>query len=202
MIDLEQSIVEQRTGQGHAVPGMVKTAADIARYETLIAQIGPAWIVELGTYRGVSAVWLAEQADCHVITVDTHPQIDPELHGHRDITWITGNSAAPAIVTLVTSVIRGGGPVMVICDSDHSADHVHAEMVAYASLVTVDSYLCVEDTIVEWIPEQLAVYKNSSPLGAVKRFLAEHSDEWLIDHDLEDMLPTTQSPMGWLKRLK
>ena len=198
MIDLERSVWEQRHGQGWL--GMVKTPADLERYEKLLADVRPAWIVELGTYNGASACWFAEVADCHVITVDTHPQVDPTVHGHRDITWIKGNSADPAIVTLVSSVIRGGGPVVVVCDSDHSAGHVYAEMVAYGPLVTPGSYMVVEDGIIRWVPEQLPHYNNSGPLDAIERFLVTHPG-WEPDADLENLSPTTQHVGGWLRRV-
>lgn len=198
MIDIEASVYQQRHEQG--VLNMVKTRADLDRYEQLIAKVRPAWIIETGTYNGASAVWFAEQADCRVITIDTHPQVPPELHGHRDITWIKGNSADPTIVTLVQHVVRGGGPVMVVLDSDHSAKHVRAEMDAYGPMVSPESYMVVEDGIIRWIPEQLVHYGNSSPLDAIEQFLADHHDDWVPDQNIEDLHPATQHPSGWLWR--
>lgn len=200
MLDLAGSIEEQRTAQGVEVPGMVKTASDLRRYEKLFATVNPAWIVELGTYRGISARWFADTAHCRVVSVDTHPQVDEDTWDHPDITWMKGNSADPYIVRLIRGLIDDEGPVVVVCDSDHSAQHVLAEMEAYAHLVTPGSYMVVEDGIVRWLPEQLPHYHDSSPLDAIEVFLREHH-EWAPDIALENMLPTTQNPLGYVRRV-
>lgn len=197
MIDLAGSIDEQRHGQG--AEGCVKTASDLARYRRLLGEVKPAWIVECGTFSGKSACWLADVGQCHVVTIDTHPQVAPEVHSHHAVTWLKGNTLDQ--VDKVRRIIGHAMPVLVVLDSDHSAEHVYAEMIAYAPLVSAGSYMVVEDGIVRWLPEQLAVYRESSPLDAIERFLAEHPDEWQVDAELEDMLPTTQNPSGWLRRV-
>lgn len=197
MRDLEGSIHEQRTAQG--AEGCVKTAVDLARYRRLLLDVGPTWLIETGTFSGMSACWFAD-AGCHVVTIDTHPQVNDDVAMHPGVTWITGNSVDRHIVDRVRRLVLDAPPVMVVLDSDHSADHVHAEMLAYAPMVTVGSYLVVEDGIVRWLPEQLAVY-GSSPLDAIELFLAEHGDDWIVDTEIEDMLPTTQHPSGFLRRV-
>lgn len=199
MIDLEASIEEQRHAQG--VCGCVKTASDLERYQHLLALVRPAWIVETGTFSGKSACWFAEVGDCRVISIDTHPQVADDIAQHPSVIWMLGNSTEPFVVNLVRRLVIEADPVMVVLDSDHSADHVYAEMVAYAPMVSVGSYMVVEDGIVRWLPEQLAVYGNSSPLDAIERFMDEHGDDWVIDAEIEDMLPTTQFPSGFLRRI-
>lgn len=199
MRDLQQSIWDQRHAQG--AEGCVKTASDLERYRRLLADVHPAVIIETGTFSGVSACWFADEARCWVITIDTHPQVAEDVASHPRVTWVTGNSVDKRVVDEVRHLIGAARPVMVVLDSDHSADHVHAEMLAYAPLVTVGSYLVVEDGIVRWLPEQLPHYGNSSPLDAVELFLAENPDDWVVDTDIEDMLPTTQHPSGWLRRV-
>lgn len=198
MIDLDTSIWEQRNAQN--AEGCVKTRSDLLRYRKLFADVNPAWVVELGTYNGRSARWFADNAHCRVVSVDTHPQVADDDWDHPDITWMKGNSVDPYIVRLIRGLIDDEGPVVVVCDSDHSAQHVLLEMQSYAHLVTVGSYLVVEDGIVRWLPEQLPHYHDSSPLDAIELFLADHL-EFVPDMALEDMEPTTQNPMGWLRRI-
>ncbi len=201
MKDLEGSLWEQRHGQGFR--GAIKTPVDIARYEILLGRCAPvAWCIEAGTYNGASATWFADTARCQVVTVDTHPCASPETKLHPDITWVTGNSTAPDVVAYIKGLVRNAhGAIVVVLDSDHRAAHVLAEMEAYASLVTPGAYLVVEDGIVRWLPEQLAVYDNSSPLDAIEQFLEHHPDEWIVDTELENMWPTTQHPSGWLRKV-
>ena len=74
---------------------------------------------------------------------------------------------------------------MVILDSDHSKEHVLAELRAYAPLVSDGCYLIVEDTVAsveEWEP-------GADPLGALDEFLAE-TDAFAVDHKCEKFLMT------------
>lgn len=199
MRDVDGSIAEQRSAQG--AEGCVKTPSDLARYRRMLAAVAPAWIVETGTFSGKSACWFADVADCRVVSIDTHPQVADDVAEHSSVFWLLGNSVDDRVVNIARRLVVSDAPVVVVLDSDHSADHVYAEMLAYSPMVTVGSYMVVEDGIVRWLPEQLPHYKHSSPLDAIERFMAAHGDDWAIDTELEDMLPTTQFPSGWLRRI-
>ena len=67
------------------------------------------------------------------MTVDVNEPPKPPQH-HR-LTYFTGSSTDPAIVEQIAAMIPEGSPVLVILDSDHSRDHVYAELQAYAPLV-------------------------------------------------------------------
>jgi cephalosporin hydroxylase len=101
-------------------------------------------------------------------------------------------------VAQVKSIVGDASPVVVSLDSDHSAEHVYAEMLAYAGSVTMGSYLVVEDGIISWIPEELQAY-GSSPLQAIYRYLSERAN-FEVDAELERCYPQTQCPSGWLRR--
>jgi cephalosporin hydroxylase len=88
--------------------------------------------------------------------------------------------------------------VLAILDSDHHADHVLAEMRAYASLITVGSYLVVEDTNVNGNPV-LAEW-GPGPREAVQRFLTE-TDAFVVDREREKFFMTF-NPGGYLKRVR
>ena len=84
-----------------------------------------------------------------------------------------------------------------ILDSDHSYDHVLAELHAYSPIVTPGSYLIVEDTNINAHP----VYEEfgPGPMEAVQDFLKER-DDFEVDHSREKLL-LTFNPHGWLRRL-
>ena len=85
---------------------------------------------------------------------------------------------------------------MVILDSDHSRDHVFAELQAYASLVGPGDYLIVEDTNVNGHPVHPDF--GPGPTEAVDDFLAEN-DSFFIDESREKYFMTF-NPRGYLRR--
>lgn len=181
--------------------GMVKTEEDVTRYEHVIKATRPDLIVETGTFSGKSAVWFSQFAD--VVTIDVNPQVDEVtlMAGHESVVGLRGDSADPRIIDQVFDIVSapGYGRVMVVLDSWHGESHVYAEMCAYSEMVTPGCYMVVEDGVVRWMPEQLAIY-GGSPLDAVERWMSENAESWTTDWQVENMFAQTQFPSGWLCR--
>jgi cephalosporin hydroxylase len=93
---------------------------------------------------------------------------------------------------------------MVILDSNHTHDHVLAELEAYADLASVGSYCIVFDTIVEDLPPDILGDRpwspGNSPKSAVREFLRSHP-EFESDLRMDRKLAFTAAPEGFLKRL-
>lgn len=85
---------------------------------------------------------------------------------------------------------------MVNLDSDHSADHVFKELVAYAPFVTPGSYLVCEDTNVNG--HQVHKKHGPDPTEALHRFLPDHQ-EFEVDRTRESA-GMTAHPQGFLRR--
>ena len=85
---------------------------------------------------------------------------------------------------------------MVILDSDHSEAHVYDELVAYASLVSLGSYLIVEDTNIHGHP--VRPDHPAGPAEALDRFLAERTD--FVRDPIGDKFFLTFNPGGILRR--
>ena len=219
MIDIEASIAELRDiwGQG---PGIHKRPPDLARYEALIERVRPRVIVETGLYYGQSAVWFAERVP-HVINVEINRETTADyLENRHGLSWpppnasiVLGDSCAvfPRVKEL-TEQLAEGGPVMVVLDSNHDTETVYNEAMAYCDLVTVGSYLVVEDGLLHFLPQ--------NPGGSFQGANTPHNwfvgDPWLATADfliteqgrrfacageIEDMFPTTQHVDGWLRRV-
>ena len=175
-----------------------KLPTDLWVYQEIVHELRPDVIVETGTAHGGSAAYLASICDLvdhgRVVTIDI--TVPPNPPPHPRITYVTGSSTAADIVDRVGELVSGCGHVLVILDSDHSRDHVLAELRAYAPMVTPGSYVIVEDTNVNGHP----VYRRHGPgpMEAVDAFLAESSD-FTIDRGREQFLHTF-NPRGYLSR--
>jgi cephalosporin hydroxylase len=201
MIDKEASLHELEWEILCRGPGMHKTDSDIARYQWILDTVNPTVVIETGLYYGGSLLWFAERVP-RVITVeiDTQRIAEFETGKHKlgacppNATIIAGNSHE--VFGQVALLVRPSDIVMVSLDSDHDADTVYGEMIRYGKLVTPGSYMVTEDAILEDWPVSPF---PTSPLLAINRYLAEH-DDFEVDSELEDRWPTTQNPMGWLRR--
>lgn len=178
---------------------ILKCPLDLWVYQELIVRNRPDLVIEAGTYRGGSALYIASILDLlgngELISIDLEPRADrPE---HPRITYMTGSSTDPTIVGAVHQR-AGGRRVMVILDSDHHADHVYRELQLYSPVVAVGDYLIVEDTNINGHPTFAAF--GPGPMEAVDRFLQE-DDQFEPDARCERFLMTLQ-PKGYLKRIK
>jgi cephalosporin hydroxylase len=178
---------------------LAKCPLDLWIYQELLVRTRPDLVIEAGTFMGGSALYMATVMDLighgRIISIDTEPREGrPE---HPRLTYWTGSSVDPQIVREAQKAATGGR-TMVVLDSDHSADHVFAEMIAYRALVQVGDYLIVEDTNINGHP----TYRDfgPGPMEAVERFLAE-TDEFVSDRRCERFLMTL-NPKGYLKRVR
>jgi len=178
---------------------------DVWIIQEILFDVKPNFVVETGTASGGSAaLWatVLEQVNPQgrVITIDIQ-----DLAGEakklpivqRKVDFLLGSSTAPEIVAEVEQRVAGRR-VVVILDSDHSKQHVANELKAYAPLVSVGSYLIVQDTNINGHP----VYKafGPGPWEAVDEFLS-HNDQFQADPTRERLL-FTMHPQGYLKRVR
>lgn len=188
----------------------LKCPLDLWIYQELIAELRPDWIVECGTRFGGSALYLASICDLlghgQVVTIDTDTALQPVRPRHPRIRYLAGSSTDPAIVSRVKALTDGApaeahrrsGQVLVILDSDHSRDHVLAELRAYAPLVPRGGYLVVEDSNVNGHPANPS--HGPGPWEAIDAFLTE-TRAFVSDRSRERFL-LTMNPRGYLRRVE
>jgi cephalosporin hydroxylase len=177
-----------------------KYPADLWTYQEIIAERRPGLIVETGTLHGGSALFLASICDLidhgRVISIDLHER--PGLPVHDRVEFVVGSSTDPEIVDNVRREAEAAEGVLVILDSDHSRDHVLAELRAYAGMVGPGDYLVVEDTNVDGNP--VLPDFGPGPTKAIEIFLGEHP-EFEIDASREKFLHSA-NPGGYLRRTR
>jgi len=197
--------------------------------QELIWQIQPDLIIETGIAHGgsliMSASMLALLDMCDaILSGDTfNPSsskrkvlgldIDIRQHNRESIEahpmasrihMIQGSSIAPEIIQEVYSYAENYQRIMVCLDSNHTHDHVLAELEAYAPLTSVGSYCVVFDTIVEDMPKEMFPNRpwgpGDNPKTAVWEYLKAHS-KFEIDKSIQNKLLITVAPDGYLKRI-
>ncbi len=179
---------------------VLKCPLDLWVYQELLHELRPDLIIETGTALGGSAAYLAGLCDLlghgRIVTVDAVER--PNRPQHPRVTYRTGLSTDPEIVSELHGLVRPGDRVLVILDSDHSERNVLAELRAYHELVSVGSYCIVEDSNVNGHP--VAREFGPGPMEAIRAFLREN-DAFEIDRDREKFY-LTFNPSGYLKRVK
>lgn len=175
----------------------LKCPLDLWIYQEILHEVRPDLVVECGTYRGGSALFLASICDLlghgEVVTIDVDPV--PDRPSHPRLHYLTGSSTSLEILRDVATR-AGTGSVLVILDSDHRRSHVLAELRLYRSIVTPGSYLIVEDTCINGHP--LLPDFGPGPMEAVDEFLREAA-EYSSDVTREKLY-LTFNPRGFLRR--
>ncbi|WP_377295093.1 cephalosporin hydroxylase family protein [Rhizobium sp. SG2393] len=151
------------------------------------------------------------------IDIRAHNRVGIESHplAHK-ITLLQGSSVAPEIVDEVKAIAKGYDRIMLFLDSNHTHEHVLAELEAYAPLTTKGSYCVVWDTGVEDLPNEMCSNrpwgKGDNPKTAVWEYMKRLSDEGRMaadgeklafdyDHTIEHKIAITASPDGFLRRV-
>jgi cephalosporin hydroxylase len=208
---------------------IIQYPQDIVAMHELIWQIKPDLIIETGIAHGGSLIFSASQLAqldmCDAIEAGTmldpkYPKrmvlgIDIDIRPHNRaaievhpmasrIQMIQGSSIDPDIIAQVHAVAANYTRVLVCLDSNHTHEHVLAELQAYAHLTSVGSYCCVFDTIVEDMPADMFPDRpwrpGNNPKTAVCEYLKTHS-EFEIDKSIQHKLLITVAPDGYLRRV-
>lgn len=208
---------------------IIQYPQDIVAFQEVVLQTKPDLIIETGIAHGgslcLSASLLAlldymEAVESSTILDPKKPKrkvlgIDIDIRKHNReaieahplsnrIQMIQGSSIALNIVEQVKKLAKNYNRVMVSLDSNHTHEHVLAELEAYAPLTTIGCYCVVFDTVVEDLPADLIVDrpwgKGNNPKTAVWEYLKNHK-EFVIDKEIQDKLQITVAPDGWLRRV-
>ena len=209
---------------------VIQYPQDIVAMQELIWQIKPDLVIETGIAHGgsliLSASILALLDMCEAIeegqTIDPAQSqrkvlgIDIDIRSHNRtaidahpmrsrIEMIEGSSIDPQIVDQVRGFAKDYNRILVCLDSNHTHDHVLAELNHYADLTSKGSYCVVFDTLIEDMGGQAYPDRpwgpGDNPKTAVWKYLEDHP-EFEIDCSVHDKLQITVAPDGFLKRVK
>ena len=197
---------------------IIQYPQDMIAMQELIWKVKPDLIIETGIAHGGSLIFsasmLALLESCGEITKGEVLGIDIDIREHnkkaiekhpmsKNITMFEGSSISKEMVAKVHEFAKRGKRILVFLDSNHTHDHVLAELKAYATLASVGSYCVVFDTLIEDMPKGLYDRpwdKGDNPKTAVWEYLKTHP-EFEIDKSIQNKLLITAAPDGYLKRV-
>lgn len=175
-----------KTGSWRGVRA-IKYPTDLMLYAEIIFEQKPDLIIETGTRYGGAALFYADMCKLQnygkVVTIEIDEQF--ESPKHQKITTIIGSSLATETLEKVAKLEKD--TALVILDSDHSPEHIYAELVAYAPFVHIGGYIVVEDAFAQ------------DGYSAIDKFLAENPN-FVVDREIERYgIHAAQG--GFLKRI-
>jgi cephalosporin hydroxylase len=220
---------------------IIQYPQDVVAIQELIWRIRPDLIIETGIAHGGSLILSASmlalldycdglpapqpvealQVARRVIGIDVdiraHNRAAIEAHPlSRKIALIEGSSISPDIAAKVQDEARRHSRIMVILDSNHTHEHVLAELKLYGPLVSVGSYCVVFDTVIEKLPEGSFTgrpwSRGNNPMTAVQSFLSMLEAKttaaadgkrlfFEADSRIEAKLLISTAPCGYLRRV-
>jgi cephalosporin hydroxylase len=196
---------------------VIQLPEDMLRAQEVIYRVKPDLIVETGVAHGGSLVFYASL--CKAMGRGRVVGIDIEIRPHNRkaieshqlagyITLIEGSSIDPAVVAQARAEAAGAQTVLVLLDSNHTRDHVRAELEAYHGLVTPGSYIVATDGSMKDlhdVPRGKPEWVHDHPVAAAQDFAAAHP-EFVIE---QPQWPFNESglkhnithwPSAWLRR--
>lgn len=208
---------------------IIQFPQDIIAMQEIIWEVRPDLIIETGIAHGGSLAFsasmlaLLDYSDAIVFGHLLDPQkskrkvigVDVDIREHNRaaldahplrhlMTLIEGSSIAPETISKVKNAAMGHERILVCLDSNHTHDHVLAELNAYAPLVSPGSYCVVFDTVIEDMPDGMFPERpwghGNNPKTAVCEFL-KTNENYKIDSDICSKLILTVAPNGYLKRM-
>lgn len=199
---------------------IIQSPIDIMAMQEIIWDVKPDLIIETGIAHGGSLIFSAsmlalleicgeiEKGEVLGIDIDIRDHNKKAIENHplnKKITMFEGSSVDEKMIAKVHEFAKRGKKILVCLDSNHTYEHVIAELRAYSGLTSIGSYCVVFDTLVEDMPEEFSNNrpwgKGNNPKIAVHEFLKDN-DSFIIDKNIENKILVTVAPDGYLKRVK
>jgi cephalosporin hydroxylase len=196
----------------------IQFPSDLLLLQEAIFTAKPTKVIEVGIARGGTTLFLAsimslldKSSNISVIGVDISiskhtSEAIYESQFSSNIKLLEGDSTDILTTSKVAELLKPEDRVLAILDSNHSSEHVLKEIEIYSQLVTVDSFLIVMDTAIEYIsadniPLARPWSRGNSPQTAIDIFFEKNPDVLIIDENLNSKSFPGASRGGFLRKI-
>lgn len=193
---------------------MLQLPSDVIALQEIVWETKPDIIVETGVAWGGSVIFYASlcqllgKGDVVAVDLNLMDHVQAQIMGfpfsHR-IHLYKGSSTDQSVAATIKSHVKPGHRVMVVLDSNHTHDHVLAELNLYAPLVTEGNFLIVCDTWIEHSPSQAHKNRPWRPGNNAKTALLSYLktvDRFEEDPYINGKALMTLMPNGFLRCVK
>ena len=192
---------------------IIQMPGDLVVFQDIVYKTRPDLIIETGVARAGSLIfWASMQQLCGIdgkvlgIDIDIRDHARQAIdasHQKNQIQLIQGSSTDLDIFSKAKELSAKSKRVMVVLDSNHTHEHVLAELNLYADIVTRDCMLLVLDTVIDDLtPDSDRPWgPGASPKSAVIEFMNSRPNDFENTLDYETRAAISVAPKGyWLKR--
>lgn len=190
---------------------IIQYPQDIVATQEIIFKVKPDLIVETGVAHGGSLIFSASMLELLGgngsvlgIDIEIRPHNREAIQSHpmsKRIQLLEGSSISKEIVDRVFKIAHNK-KILVLLDSNHTYEHVKAELELYSPLVKKGSYLIVYDTVIDDLPNRLSADRpwgeNNGPKKAVHEFVQKNK-RFKIDKSIDDKILISVAPDGYLE---
>jgi cephalosporin hydroxylase len=183
---------------------LIKNPFDFALYHTLLWNLKPRTIIEIGSKSGGSALWMGDLLnsygiDGHVYSLDIVKVTDVQ---HPRVTFMEADGRNLQNYLTPEFLAKIPRPLLVIEDADHTYETSIATLRFFHPWLKKDEFIVVEDGI---ISDMLMLKDYSSgPHRALKEFIREYHTDYEMAAEYCDFFGYnfTWCTNGYLRKLK
>jgi cephalosporin hydroxylase len=207
----------QHTKDTYAGVALSKFPEDLRVYEHLLWLDAPDTVIEIGTYRGASALWFRDRLrtlmhyhriaqEPRVISVDLDQAPAREALLAADPTYadaialVEGDVRDPSTAERVAELVGEGRRCFVVEDTEHTYETTAAALTSCARFVPPDGFFVIEDGCVDVDAMRIHQHWPRGVLPALHDWLpTEEGSAFTVRRDLE-LYGISCHPQGFLQR--
>jgi cephalosporin hydroxylase len=184
----------------------LKCPMDMALYLDVLWEVRPGTVIEFGSNRGGSALWLADMMQVmglgksRLLSLDVKPVTDLRDDRIEFRQCDTNNISDSLPDSLIASLPR---PLLVIDDASHRYQQVLNVLEFLHRHTRLGDYIIVEDGIISVMNAEHLHNYEGGPFQAIHSFLARHPDVYAVDRKRCDFFGrnVTWNCDGYLRRV-